>query len=75
MCTLSAVHAIQIDPHTELVPIQVGVEGRAIYCSHDSIDSIFAALSVVLYPPYVNSVADTSIILQQVGFKTVTSKK
>ena len=75
MFTHSAVHAIQIDPHTELVPIQVGVEGRAMYCCHDSIDSILAALPIILYPPYVGPVADTSLILQQFGFIAVKSEK
>lgn len=49
----STVDAIQIDPHTKLVPIQAGVEGRAMYCCHDSIYRILAALAIIFYPPYV----------------------
>lgn len=71
----STVNTIQVDPHTQLVPIQVGVEGRAVYCCHDSIYRILPALSIILYPPYVRSIADTSLILQQFGFIAVKSDK
>ena len=71
----SAVHTIQVDPHTQLIAIQTCVEGRAVDSSHHTIDCILPTLPVIFNPPDVRPVTHTAFILQQFSFIAVKPEK
>ena len=71
----ASVYTVKMHPHAEFVPMQAGVEGRTVNCSHHSINSILSTLAVVFNPPDVRTVTDTPFVLQQLGFIEVQSKK
>ena len=49
----TAVHTIQVDSHTQLIPIQAGVEGWTVNRCHYPVDGILATLTVIFNPPDV----------------------
>ena len=69
------VYTVKMHPHTEFVPIQTGVESRAVQCSNHSINGVLPTLSIVFNPPDVRTVTDTPFVLQQLGFIVVESEK
>ena len=49
----STVHAIQVDTQAQLVTIEAGIEGWAVYGRSNAVDGVLATLLVVFNPPDV----------------------
>ena len=71
----STVHAIQVDTQAQLVTIEAGIEGWAVYGRRNAVDGILATLSVVFNPPDVRAIAHTAFELKRSRFLTVEPNK
>ena len=71
----STVHAIQVDTQAQLVTIEAGIEGWAVYGRRNAADGILATLSVVVNPPDVRAIAQTTFELKRSRFLTVEPNK
>ena len=71
----STVHAIQIDTQAQLVTIEAGIEGWAVYGRRNAADGILATLSVVFNPPNIRAIAHTAFELKRSRFLTVEPNK
>ena len=71
----STVHAIQVDTQAQLVTIEAGIEGWAVYGRRNAVDGILATLSVVLNPPDVRAITHTAFELKRSCFLTVEPNK
>ena len=49
----TAIHTVQVDPHTQFVAVNTGVEGRAVDCCHHPTEGILAVLSIVIDLPNI----------------------
>ena len=64
----STVHAIQVDTQAQLVTIEAGIEGWAVYSRRNAVDGVLATLSVVFNPPEVTAIAQTAFELRRSRF-------
>ena len=71
----STVHAIQVNTQAQLVTIEAGIEGWAVYGSSNAVDGVLATLSVVVNPPDVRAIAHTAFELKRFRFLTVDPNK
>ena len=71
----STVHAIQVDTQAQLVTIEAGIEGWAVYGRRNAADGFLATLSVVFNPPDVRAIAHTAFEIKAFRFLTVEPNK
>ena len=71
----STIHAIQVDTQAQLVTIEAGIEGWAVYGCRNAADGILAKLSVVFNLPDVRAIAHTAFELKRSRFLTVEPNK
>ena len=71
----STVHAIQVNTQAQLVTIEAGIEGWAVYSCRNAVDGILVTLSVVFNPPDVRAIANTAFKLKCSRFLTVEPNK
>jgi len=71
----STIHAIQVDTQAQLVTIEAGIEGWAVYGRRNAADGVLATLSVVFNPPDVRATAHTAFELKRSRFLTVDPNK
>ena len=67
----STIHPIQVDTQAQLVTIEAGIEGCAVYGRYNAVDGILATLSVVFNPPDVRAIAHTAFELKRNLFWTL----
>ena len=71
----STVHAIQVDTQAQLVTIEAGIEGWAVYGRSNAVDGVLATLSVVFNPPDIRAIAHTAFEIKAFRFLTVDPNK